>query len=49
MIITFLTALALTINGHVPTKSDLGIKETPIIYEEQTKTYDLTDKKKRKK
>ena len=50
MIITFLTALALTINGHIPTKQDLGIKETPIVYEEKNKLYNPnpTDKKKRK-
>lgn len=47
--LTFIIALALCINGHVPTKTDLGIKETAFVFDDQKAFYNLTDTKKKKR
>lgn len=44
-----ITAIALAASVPTPKQTEIAPKETAIVYEEQTPSYDLTDNKKRKK
>ena len=44
-----ITAIAIATSVPAPKHTEVAPKETAIVYEEQTPSYDLTDNKKRKK